>query len=551
RQDLFAVQYSQRFFPRLTEKSFVEIIESLIRCNRLPAMLIDPVNLGANDFIVSGYIQLADPSNISNLFSPIEPPAQPVFDSETLLQLRHVYMLIHSTGMPTDCETDFANWANWNYGLKENYEDWINRLRQYLGEDQAYICKPPTKPAYITLRENGVNQITSMNTIPRLCGGNSPLFPETPLDTSTCNTPNQLLVDIATEKYQLYVDSLANSFDSIYLAKCLSAKSFERFTVSYIQSEYHYTLYYYDQSGNLVKTVPPEGVDAHFGDQDFLNNVRQARDRVKNGEDITLVQNNLQPNHRLVTEYRYNTLNQVVLQQTPDAGESRFWYDKLGRLVLSQNAKQVREDLYSYTLYDDLGRIIEVGELGSKLSAPPNTRDQALLNGWLENKSAREITRTTYDKQYFEGDGTLCTEVLCQQNLRNRVATSAFYASGVVGVALPETHNHATHYSYDLHGNVDVLLQDFNSGTMKTTNNRFKRLEYNYDLISGKVNEVAYQPGKTDGFYHRYSYDAENRITVVETSQDRVVWEEDARYSYYKHGPLARTELGQLRVHRG
>ncbi|MDQ6845604.1 MAG: hypothetical protein M3Z92_14870 [Bacteroidota bacterium] len=42
---------------------------------------------------------------------------------------------------------------------------------------------------------------------------------------------------------------------------------------------------------------------------------------------------------------------------------------------------------------------------------------------------------------------------------------------------------------------------------------------YKYDLISGKVNEVAYQPGIPDAFYHKYMYDAENRLTDVYTAK--------------------------------
>ena len=71
---------------------------------------------------------------------------------------------------------------------------------------------------------------------------------------------------------------------------------------------------------------------------------------------------------------------------------------------------------------------------------------------------------------------------------------------------------------------------------------------YDYDLISGKVNQVAYQPGLKDEFYHRYNYDAENRLVEAYTSHDKLIWEKDARYSYYRHGPLARTNLGQQQV---
>ena len=71
---------------------------------------------------------------------------------------------------------------------------------------------------------------------------------------------------------------------------------------------------------------------------------------------------------------------------------------------------------------------------------------------------------------------------------------------------------------------------------------------YDYDLISGKVNQVSYQPGLADGFYHQYSYDAENRITGVRSSTDSIQWENDAAYAYYRHGPLAREQIGSLQL---
>ena len=113
--------------------------------------------------------------------------------------------------------------------------------------------------------------------------------------------------------------------------------------------------------------------------------------------------------------------------------------------------------------------------------------------------------------------------------------------------------NNATLYSYDIHGNVDTLLQDYGSqnfvaNMMNKNNNRFKKIVYQYDLISGKVNHVAYQQGWGDQLLHRYAYDAENRLTLAESSLDGLRWEKEAQYAYYHHGPLARTELGQQQV---
>ncbi|GDX50935.1 hypothetical protein LBMAG26_17940 [Bacteroidota bacterium] len=67
-------------------------------------------------------------------------------------------------------------------------------------------------------------------------------------------------------------------------------------------------------------------------------------------------------------------------------------------------------------------------------------------------------------------------------------------------------------------------------------------------LISGKVNQVDYSPGQRDEYHHRYTYDADNRIVQVETSKDAILWDKDANYQYYKHGPLSRAELGDLKV---
>jgi YD repeat-containing protein len=299
----------------------------------------------------------------------------------------------------------------------------------------------------------------------------------------------------------------------------------------------------YDQAGNLVKTVPPAGVNNKHSDAIFLQQVAAARLNVKNGQAEAL--NKVVPTHTLVTDYRYNSLNQVVAQKTPDAGKSTFWYDQLGRLAVSQNSQQLLDKKYSYTLYDALGRITEVGQKPQTELPPTKTPD--LLQKWLAGGGLKEqITRTSYDLSYYDGKNTL-KGFLEQRNLRNRVSYSMVFDKepdpDVLG-----THSAGTFYSYDIHGNVDTLLQDFNEGVMKATGNRFKKIAYDYDLISGKVNKVSYQADWEDEFYHKYFYDAENRLTDVYSSTNGLLWQKDARYSYYRHGPLAKTILGQNQV---
>ncbi|MBX2887990.1 MAG: LysM peptidoglycan-binding domain-containing protein [Ferruginibacter sp.] len=473
-----------------------------------------------------------------------------LYDPQVLLSLKQVYYIIHPAGLPDNCQAGFAGWFNSVMQTQYEYNDLLELYNSVCGNNAGYICDPPVddgKQASVYVDIIGIT--VPGNLPPMLCGLNEPGSGPVTIDDDPCKDLPKIAFHFAQERYELYVDSLRNVFDSAYRSKCMAAKDLESFTVTYKTSEYHYTLYYYDQAGNLVKTVPPAGVNKLSGND--LTIVKNYRASILNGQPESSG-NQKVPAHTLVTQYRYNTLNQVVAQVTPDAGISKFYYDRLGRLVVSQNAKQTANSNYSYTLYDDFGRIKEVGQLNTGTAITQATaQSQSGLAAWLNNKPAEQITRTFYDKSYIDGQGTLCPQYLCQTNLRNRVSYTAVYATGVPGGT--GEHTAATYYSYDIHGNVYELLQDYGNSSnapnaMNSTGNRFKKIAYNYDLISGKVNSVSFQANQADAFYHRYSYDAENKLILVETSSDKIVWERDARYNYYKHGPLARTRLGELEV---
>jgi RHS repeat-associated protein len=114
----------------------------------------------------------------------------------------------------------------------------------------------------------------------------------------------------------------------------------------------------------------------------------------------------------------------------------------------------------------------------------------------------------------------------------------------VLGFFKPEAKSRAgvSHYSYDVHGNVKTLVQEIGNKTL------VKRIDYDFDLLSGKINLFTYQAGQTDQLIHRYSYDSDNRLTQVETSTDGVIWATDAKYQFYAHGMLARTTIGDNAV---
>lgn len=112
---------------------------------------------------------------------------------------------------------------------------------------------------------------------------------------------------------------------------------------------------------------------------------------------------------------------------------------------------------YSYTLYDKIGRITEVGELVTK--APLMTYkvetqlkylDITASTGILNSGVRQQITRTYYDEAPFSFTG------FTQENLRPRVACVTYSDRDNTNF------QRATLYSYDVHGNVKELKQVVN-----------------------------------------------------------------------------------------
>lgn len=305
----------------------------------------------------------------------------------------------------------------------------------------------------------------------------------------------------ATEAYDKYLEdqlALLTNGDP-----CMAFR--ETMTTEYRTTEHHYTLYYYDQAGNLIQIIPPAAVTplsvTHFNTTTGL----------WDGTD---------PSHdyEMTTTYQYNTLGQVIQQESPDKGISTFWYDYAQRLRFSQNARQAAVGRYAYTKFDGQGRTTEVGRLDG----------HGALTNWDLNKTTfPETTQSIHERIVTEYEEASFSPIV-QDNLRGRIART--YNDHI-----------ATYYDYDVHGNVKKIhhqIGDFGAS----------EIEYDYDLITGNVKEVAFMKGTEEQFFHQYLYDADNRVTQVKTSKNACSWDVDARYLYYAHGTLARVELGEDKV---
>ncbi len=363
------------------------------------------------------------------------------------------------------------------------------------------------------------------------------------IDTATCERGiMEVAVAQGMQQYYAYKDALKEGL-RYAMRKHFAANTADTLILGTREQQYHYTLYYYDRAGNLTKTVPPQGVNAMPDASQGA--IDHARNSVATGVNLTQ-----KAVHNKPSLYKYNSQNLLIWQQTPDGGETEFFYDLAGRLAFSQNAQQRTDGKFTYTLYDNQGRIEETGVLDATRPQVTSYAEMAVTSGsspyasWVKGKTRTEVVATRYDEPLLVlGGYDMLSD---QQNLRKRVSAVLYSPSVTTQQSINEYYHFATHFSYDAMGNVSMLVHD--NPYLNYLQQRFKRIDYDYDLLSGKVNMLSYNRGHADQYYQRYDYDADNRITGAESSRDGLHWDRDAAYTYYKHGPLAEVQLGDLNV---
>ena len=276
-------------------------------------------------------------------------------------------------------------------------------------------------------------------------------------------------------------------------------------SLSYSYSLGDWSYKYYDDADRLVAALTPNGV------QQLRNGVSYA---------------NIDK-----TTYTYNYQGWMLSMTEKDAGRTAFMYRKDGKLRFSQDALQRSTGHYSYTNYDDNGRITELGEFnpsGTSLAFGSSTLEAVLestaSNGGLSGGSRSDRTTTLYH--------------IADPNFASESGLSGYTQQFMMGgVSYIENEHNKTWYSYDENGNTAWVAQHIHGL------NRTFTVDYEYDF-SGKITEVIYQKNNSaERFYHHYIYDKDQRLWRVFTSRDGVNKELQVMYHYYLHGPLKRVEL--------
>jgi RHS repeat-associated protein len=300
-------------------------------------------------------------------------------------------------------------------------------------------------------------------------------------------------------------------------------------TVSYTNTYSDISYNYYNQLGQLIDSITPNGV------QQLLNSINAN----------TLSQFTLATLPFTAT-YQYDLQGRLVSTTSPDKGTSNFVYRQDGKIRFSQNSYQANptnsgpgnKERFSYTNYDSNGRPVESGEY-----AVPGTT--AVFAGLAANTTLLEATDATANvanctklsniNTYYDSPATNLGLSGYTQDpgfLKGEVS----YTTSSVNTAV----NSTTWYNYDDHGRVTWIVKQITGLTATTT---YKTINYTYNA-QGNTTQVAYQQGASDQFMHYYTYDADGRLVNVQTSTDGISMVQQANYYYYLHGPLKRTELG-------
>lgn len=300
-----------------------------------------------------------------------------------------------------------------------------------------------------------------------------------------------------------------------------------------------------DVNGNFVPLQMSQQVPLLSDDLDFLDDYK-VKIKAEN-LDINLI------NH-LYDEYEYNSLNWLLSSTTIDGGKTEYNYRDDGEIRFSQNTQQRLDNQFSYTNYDELNRVVELGVYDANMVNNYTSEPILFANHYGEISSNQDggiISNASTLSILNNSDGI--DDVYCREQVfsmydmpdENFTAQTGLleeeYKQKVTLGRVSKTwnqnpHTSSTWYSYDERDRVVWMIQKIEGLGVKT-------FDYEYDL-RGNIKSIIYQKGNSDeSFYHDLSYDLDGKLLKVKTSVDGTIWKKQAEYDYYLTGELKRVEL--------
>ena len=253
------------------------------------------------------------------------------------------------------------------------------------------------------------------------------------------------------------------------------------------------------------------------------------------------------------SEFGYDAQSRMVRSHEPDAGETRTFYDLMGRVRATQTQRQIDSGAYSITVYDNHDRPIYTGEWKTAL----DSGDARAYFGNVQNRNSPSIaelipgtvTHTFYDR--IPTRDTLDVELYPA-----KVSTDAFkygknrtmaVVSDVSVDSAGKVVRISTANAYDKYGRITATYTY--APTVPTDSLNMLAVETEYDL-GGKVTRIVRYPygvgdgGKARKIAERYTYDRLGRIDSVFSKNGSASEVLLATYAYYPTGSVKTVTMG-------
>jgi len=295
-------------------------------------------------------------------------------------------------------------------------------------------------------------------------------------------------------------------------------------TVSYSNGYSDVSYSFYNQLGQLVASVAPEGVKKLYASLSSYTN-------------ITAVP--------FISLHTYDQQGRLVSSQDADGGLHQFIYRQDGKIRFSQNAVQAAAGSFSFTNYDQVGRITVSGQylpgsggitFGS--AAMTGILENTGIWGGMTNGTMTDVSITRYDMpDNSHGQPGYTQDPF---NLYGAVSVAQQYSTIVNNAPSGADLVSATWYNYDEEGKVVWKIKYINGLGYKTTDNTYNTLEQLTKTVSQKNMQ-------TETFVHYYDYDPANKqlwhvyTNTLDNTSTRTL---QTTYYYFLHGGVRRVELG-------
>lgn len=268
--------------------------------------------------------------------------------------------------------------------------------------------------------------------------------------------------------------------------------------------------YFYNQLGQLIAHIPPEGV------KKLLNGNINAYASKTDIPYITLSE--------------YDLKGRLRANVHKEKGRTEFVYRTDGREKFAQNAVQRSTGAYLYDLYDQTGRLTESGEFQPSAGGVSfnvngmGIEDDMTASGGLGNGVRRNWIKSIYDIPQSTGLAGYVQDDIA-------LSGALSYTENVSGAK--------TWFNYNEVGQLLWMVQDIPGLGKKT-------IDYSYNYLGGIAKIVFQKSTPLETFVHYYEYDADQQLSAVYTNtiDNPATRVQQAKYYYYLHGALKRMELG-------